>query len=203
MAYKNFTMKKLQDRFGLEQRERRFFQSEDIALMQPSSWLLETLEIGQEQTLMTEKAKSEWIVAPILGDLRRQLHNRFRIFSGVVLKADVKQELNGECDFIISHQTAYFLQSAVFALVEAKNDNVDEGLPQCAAQMVGARVFNWKEAIPIDTIFGCVTNGVEWRFLKLEEQIIWLDMNRYTTQNLPQLMGVLQTIIRQYVPEEQ
>jgi hypothetical protein len=76
--------------------------------------------------------------------------------------------------------------------------DIDLGLEQCAAQMLGARVYNQKHKNPIETIYGCVTTGTEWQFLLLENNIFWVDTNRYYLNNLPQLLGILQTIVDFY-----
>ena len=38
--------------------------------------------------------------------------------------------------------------------------------------MVAVQRFNQAKEQPIRTIYGCVTSGTQWRFLKLEEQIL-------------------------------
>jgi hypothetical protein len=107
--------------------------------------------------------------------------------------------LNGECDFIISKAIkTYIIQAPIFALVEAKQNIVENNMGQCAAQMMGARIFNQSENQPIETIFGCVTNGEVWQFLKLENQTILIDAKKYFLDNIPQILGVLQAIIDFY-----
>ncbi len=53
-------------------------------------------------------------------------------------------------------------------LVEAKNENMIAGIPQAIAEMIAARRFNEAAGTPIDPIYGVVTTGLLWRFLKLE-----------------------------------
>ncbi len=50
----------------------------------------------------TEKARSEFIIAPVLLELRRSLGARFGLFSGLELNVDSSRGLNGFCDFIPS-----------------------------------------------------------------------------------------------------
>ena len=61
--------------------------------------------------------------------------------------------------------------------------------------MIGARHFNQKYNLPYTNIYGACTNGYEWIFLHLEEEIIYIDIDRYYLNNLPQLLGVLQRVI--------
>jgi hypothetical protein len=198
MPYKSFTIKQLKEQFHLQEAKLELFPAKILPL-EPSPYLVTAMERAQRMPLLNENSKSEWIIAPILSDVWNSLGQSFSIFSGVNLKADVKNNLVGECDFVISHQKTHFLEASVFALVEAKSDNIDNALGQCAAQMLGARVFNHKENVPIETIYGCVTNSDEWRFLKLKEQTIILDTRKYYLSNLPELLGILRYIINQYV----
>src|ERR1700686_3429183 len=46
----------------------------------------------------TEKAKSEFIIAPVLLELRRSLGYCFSLFSGVDWNVDITCGLNGYCD---------------------------------------------------------------------------------------------------------
>ncbi len=50
----------------------------------------------------TEKARSEFIIAPVLLELKRMLKQRFFLFSGVEWEADASRGLNGFCDFLLT-----------------------------------------------------------------------------------------------------
>ncbi len=47
-----------------------------------SSWLNQSLEFSKMVPLNTEKAKSEWLIAPILSELARRNLDKFNLFSG-------------------------------------------------------------------------------------------------------------------------
>ncbi len=51
---------------------------------------------------------------------------------------------------------------------------------------------------PNHIIHGTVTDGYEWVFLRLEENLLLIDSERYYLQDLPRLLGALQTIIDYY-----
>jgi hypothetical protein len=144
----------------------------------------------------TEKARSEYAIAPLLGGLRAQLGHRFSVFSGIDFTVDPAQGLAGYCDFILSRSPEQqFLSSPVAAIVEAKNENLKSGLGQCIAAMVGARLFNQREGHPIPVVFGAVTSGSLWRFLQLEGAVVSLDQQEYHVRQLPRLLGVLVWIV--------
>ncbi len=75
--------------------------------------------------------------------------------------------------------------------------NLEKGTIQAAAQLIGAKMMNEKENKPVDTLYGCSTTGVEWRFLKYTNHQIIIDGTRYLINELPELLGVLQFIIEE------
>lgn len=135
--------------------------------------LRDVLDEGLSLALVSEKARSELIVMPILLTVRRQRHRAISIYSGQRLDVDPSSGLMGECDFILSAAPALpILQSPIVTLVVAKKNDIDGGLGQCAAQMIGARLFNERTGGAITSLYGCVTTGEAWQFLKLEQQMI-------------------------------
>jgi hypothetical protein len=112
---------------------------------QYSDFLGQTLQenISLALAINTEKARSELIVTPILVELRKQFDYQISFFSGKEFNIDSEKGLNGFCDFLISRSSEQLLiKTPVVALVEAKNDNIQAGLPQCMAEMIAARIFN-------------------------------------------------------------
>lgn len=198
MAYSDFTLDSVLTQFELEEVTAPIF--ETIVPVAPSDWLKETLSIGEDYGLRagTEKARSEFIVTPILLELRRGSAEPFAIYSGRNLEGDRSIGLNGECDFLLSRgETSYSLHAPVFTIVEAKKQDLDLGLGQCAAQLVGARLFNQKKKAPIPVLYGCVTTGDNWLFLKLENQILTLNSRRYFYTELNDILGFLTQILAQ------
>ena len=108
--------------------------------------------------------------------------------------------MRGFCDFLISTKLqAPFLESPIIAVVEAKQDkDLIEAAPQCIAEMFAARLFNEKHHTPIPVVFGAVTNGYEWIFMKLEKQEVIIDTKRYNITDLEDLLGIWQTIIAEF-----
>ena len=203
MSYKKFTLEKLKSQFNIQVQKQSLFSRVEIEKVAPSDWLKETLSLAKIIAVSSEKAKSELIIMPILAEITKQNCDKVSLYSGVMLNADIKQGLNGECDFVFSNKAhSYFLESPIFALVEAKNDNVDYGLAQCIAQMLGASVFNQTQNINIPIIYGCVTTGNDWLFLKQQGQKFLIDDQRYYLDNISGLLGVFQHIVNFYTEEK-
>lgn len=193
MAYSDFTVTKVKQEFNLTIREEIGIW-EDIAELNSSAALAETLRYNLPMALASnsEKARSEMIVTPILIELRKQVKNQFNLFSGVDFNVDVTKGLNGICDFILSKSPEYFaIEAPIITIVEAKKENLNSGLGQCIAEMVAARIFNEKSGNDIRDIYGVVTSGTNWRFLKLEGQVVKVDLTEYFLSDLNKILGIL------------
>lgn len=178
---------------------------QELAKIEASNKLLEELQDAKEEGLGTEKAKSEYIIAPVLKELRRKNPNKFSSFSGYEFEVDSEQGLTGFCDFILSanpHKAE--IDAPIFCLVEAKNDNVEKGIAQCGAEMYAAQLFNEKHNSPRETIYGCVTTAFSWAFLKLSEKKLYIDPNYVplTFSNPNMVLAVLQFILDESLQEK-
>jgi hypothetical protein len=197
MAYTNFTFERLESEFNLTINKGQLFNS--VKLVEISEWLRIALERGRKLPLLTEKARSEQIVTPILEELVALNNFTFNIYSGQELNVLPEKDLNGETDYLLSkNPNAYLLSAPIFGLVEAKKKDIDSGLPQCIAQLMGARIFNEQEKNELPILYGCVTTGDIWQFIKLEKNMVTIDANIYSIANLSELLGVLQQIIDKY-----
>jgi len=197
MAYSDFTMDDLKNKFGIvHERNKLQFNTHPI---QPSDFLLKDLEWSESLLVVSEKAKSEWIVVPILKELMSINDKFFTVHSGENLNADVEKGLKGECDFILAKNLRTInINYPIIQIVEAKKNDIEMGIAQCAAQVVGAKFFNEKKGTPVRKLYGCVTNGDTWLFMRLEDEKIIIDTKKYQLANLPELLGTFQTIIDYY-----
>jgi hypothetical protein len=168
-----------------------------ITLLQPSDLLLQILSINQQLPLQSEKAKSELLITPILNELWQRNPKVFTYFSGYQFNVDTKRGLKGFCDYILCKKyNAVFIESPLCAVVEAKhNQDLLDAVPQCAAEMYAAQLFNEQQGNNIQNIYGIVTTGYDWLFLKLNNHTLFVDNERYFLNNLAELLGCWQQII--------
>ncbi len=104
--------------------------------------------------------------------------------------------MNGNWDFIISSSSELLiLNSLAITIVDAKKDNINADLGQCVAEMLAAKIFNEKEGNDIPIIYGTVTTGTSWKFLKLIENIVEIDLNEYYIDNVGKIFGILCNIL--------
>jgi len=145
----------------------------------------------------TEKARSELIIMPIMIEVRRYFKNQISIFSGSEFNVDAQQGLEGRCDFILSRSPEqYDITSPVMTIVEAKNESIKSGLGQCIATMIAAQLFNQRQGTVTDEIYGAVTTGTDWKFLKLCDRTIYIDKNDYFIKEVDKILGILTMSLR-------
>lgn len=192
MSYSEFTLLQVQQNLNVTVHETVNLFS-GVSSFPPSQLLRETLEynIPLANAINTEKAKSELIIAPVLLEIKRTLTN-VSLFSGVDFNVSPEQGLTGYVDFILSKSPEqYFVKSPVFTLVEAKNENIVRGLGQCLAEIFAAALFNKQSNNNIDTIYGVVTTGKEWQFLKLNQHEAHIDVTTYYINEVDKILGIL------------
>jgi hypothetical protein len=194
MAYSDFDLKKVRHEFGLQIDEQPDL-FVDVTLMQPSAMLADTLAETAHlaMAIHTEKARSEMLITPVLLDLWRQAQAQISLFSGTEFTVDEARGLTGYCDYILSRSKEQLtINAPVVMIVEAKNENIKGGLGQCVAEMIAAQLFNEREGNAIDTIYGAVTTGEIWKFLKLVGAVASIDLSDYyIVRDVPKILGIL------------
>jgi len=199
MSYSDFTIQKVQKDFQIEITENPSIFAHIIE--KPiSPHLAETLKenIPLAISINTEKARSELIIAPILIELRKIFDRKISLFSGVELDVDREKGLNGYCDFIVSSSPEQlFLKTPLLLIVEAKNENIMGGLGQCIAEMIASRLYNETEGHGENNIYGVVTSGNIWKFLKLKNNEIYIDLDDYGIKEVQKIIGILSYMVEQ------
>ncbi|MBD2491943.1 hypothetical protein [Aulosira sp. FACHB-615] len=197
MSYSDFTLKKVKTEFNLTIVERPTF-LEEIEPITPSDFLSTFLEkhLPLALAVNTEKARSEWLISPVLLEIKDTLSNEISLFSGTDFTVDSSVGLNGVCDFLISKSTEQlFIEAPAVVIVEAKREDLNSGLGQCVASMIAAQKFNQQNQTPIPTIYGTVTTGDRWKFLKLEGTIVTIGLLEYNIPPVNQLLGMLKSFV--------
>jgi len=193
MAYSDFTLDKVKQNFQINTIEEPDIFA-NVPDLECSQLLKDILQYNLPIAIASnsEKARSEMIIAPILLDLKRQLHDKINLFSGVEFNVDAAQGLNGICDFIITRSPERLIITApVMIIVEAKKENIPAGLGQCVAEMIAARILNERAGNENIEIYGTVTTGSIWQFLKLDKQVIEIDLSEYYLKDVNKILGIL------------
>jgi hypothetical protein len=203
MAYADFDLKTAVRRFQLSE-DRKTDLFKDVEPIEPShylrDWLAEFAPIALG--INTEQARREYIIAPVLAEAQRRSQVEITVLPGVLLTVEPAQGLTGYCDYLIARSPEfYYVQAPLVAVVEAKKEDLIAGLGQCAAEMVAIQLFNEKEGTPWPVVYGCVTSGNLWKFLKLKGSDLFIDLPEYHLPEVAKLVGILVHMARERTPE--
>ncbi len=196
MAYSDFTITKIEQRFGLTVRQGVNLFGDVAETILPAT-LANTLDryIPLARNLYSEKARSELVIAPMLVELVLRHSDKISFFSGIDFNIDEASGLKGRCDFLLARSPQQLeLVAPVCVLVEAKNENMIAGIPQAIAEMIAARKFNEQAKIVVNPVYGVVSTGLLWRFLKLEGDTAHVDAVEYPIQSPSKIFGILTAI---------
>ena len=194
MAYSDFDLIKVRRDFGLQIDEQPDLFA-GVPSVQPSATLahvlIETAHLAI--AINTEKARSAMLITPVLLDIWRQAQSQISLFSGTEFHVDEARGLTGYCDYILSRSKEQLtINVPVVMIVEAKNENIKGGLGQCIAEMIAAQIFNEREGTAIETMYGAVTTGEIWKFLKLAGAVVSIDLSDYyIVRDVHKILGIL------------
>ncbi len=197
MAFKDYKkILKVTDAFQLKLKQFSLFPATQT--VEPNDLLTQLLEIGLEYAPISEKEKSEWLIQPVLDGFRLMSDVDFHLYSGRYLKADKHVSLKRECDFLYAFtDLRVAVQGPIFAAIESKAETIQQGTAQCAAQMMGVYHFNEQREVPLEVIYGCVTTGYDWRFMRLKNNELCIDTRIYHTDKIEQILGIWNTIVEE------
>lgn len=196
MAYSDFTLPALKQKFQLllDEETDLFGTVAEVELPATLADLLRRY-LPLAINLNTEKARSELIIAPVLTEFKLLYREQVSLFSGYEFNVDETAGLKGRCDYILARNPEQLaLTAPVCVLVEAKNENIIGGIPQCLAEMIAAQRFNAIGGISVTPIYGIVTTGFLWRFLRLTDHHAQIDSVEYAIQTPRKIFGILRHI---------
>ncbi len=112
-------------------------------------------ELLPKITITSEIAKREFMIAPLLYEVIRQVDAKLH----VDYQLDVDEYLSGSVD--------YFIRAAQeLVIVEAKHGDLDRGFNQLAVELIA--VDRYEEPQPLHKVYGAITIGEVWKFAVLE-----------------------------------
>lgn len=199
MSYKNFSFAKAKQMFQLKTVEDQNF----IPASLPEVNISRILEITLNENIPlaiaigTEKARSELITAPILVQVRKIFTRQISLFSGTEFNIDSELGLAGVCDFILSKSNEQLsIEAPVVIVAEAKKADLNSSMGKITAQMVAAQMFNREQDVAISGIYGCITNGTQWRFLYLEDQTLTIELRDLDIKPYDRIVSIFDWILR-------
>lgn len=193
-SYSKFSYDEVRLRFELTVHFGFLF--EQVEPIQPSEILQAALQRAQFMPLVSEKARSESLVSPVLLEVAAIVENTISIYSGVRLDVSPEEGLQGVCDFIVSNSPPFPAPHApLLLLVEAKKNDIESGLGQCLAAMIAAQRYNQTHGQAIPIVYGCVTTGIEWQFLQLQAHNVRLEPKRMHINQVDLILSKLVNMV--------
>ena len=200
MAFQNFTFPQIVQDLGLVFADADLFSQVAPASVRPE-FLAQVIEGADlASAINTEKARSEFVIAPVLFELRRQHKGRFGLFSGVDLNADAARGRLGRDAGSQPHDHARAAAvgermhrpggRAALHLKRARG-----GIVARIAAMVAAQLVNQAAAVSVRSVYGAVTTGSAWKFLRLQDEKLTLDLHEYRLEGLDKILGILWNIV--------
>jgi len=194
MTYADFTLDSILEQFKIGPIPSILFP--DLKPVEMPSWLMEMLNGSPLVSSMNEKARSEFLIAPILVAVSKLSGNRVAVFSGVKLNVEPLVGLAGECDFILSDGPPILpLRSPLIAVLEAKRGDIELGMGQCTAQMIAASRFNAAAGQTNRAVYGCVTSAEIWQFMRLKGALLEQHSRRYYLDDIENILAMFLAII--------
>lgn len=198
MAYSDFRLSTVTQEFSLKVSDKADLFA-GVPEITPSGRLLDYLREYGPYGLRsrTEKARSEFVVAPVLAEACRLLEDHISLFSGVDFNIAPERGLKGTADFIFSlSPNAYELMAPAVVIIEAKKDDLPSAYGQCIAEMIAARIFNERTGVDIPILYGVVTTAHDWQFLKLDGSSVFIDKSVYYIAQPGKLLAILLHILQ-------
>lgn len=195
MAFRDFVFPAVMEQLGLSYHDTDLSSSISPVELRP-----EVVEMINDGAIIafeinTEKARSEFVIAPILLEARRLTDGAFGIFSGVEFNVDVDKKLVGVVDFLLTRPAHLLIISTlVIVVTEVKNDNVQNAYGQCIATMRAAQLFNQRKGYSTP-IYGVTTTGSDWKFLQLNGDAISFDRETYYLQDVTKIIAIIKHMV--------
>lgn len=114
-------------------------------------------ELLPKITITSEIAKREFMIAPLLYEVIRQIDARLHVDYPI----DVDEHLSGSVDYLIC-------AAQELVIVEAKRGDLDRGFNQLAAELIA--VDHYEELQQLHKVYGAITIGEVWKFALLERE---------------------------------
>jgi hypothetical protein len=153
----------------------------------------------QERMTSHSVTCSEWAVCenllfPVLDEVARSYYDYLAIWSHVSLYHG--DRMLGTPDYLIAKRSPLSIEvidTPLAMIMEAKKNDFDLGWGQCLAAMYAAQTLNGDSE---RVVYGGVSDGLIWRFGKLQEQTFTRDTKDYALSRLDELFAALNHVLQ-------
>ena len=131
--------------------------------------------------------------------VRKLLERQISLFIGTEFNVNRELGLTRICDYILSlSPERYIVEAPILMLAESQDADLNPSMGRVIAQMVAAQKFNQQRKNQILCVYGCVSSGTQWRFLRLEERTLMIDLVSCDLKPIEALVGSMLKIFRDF-----
>ena len=172
-----------------------FLQIEEIPGT-PSEQFLQDFEFCLQNidVFASEAARCEAIIFPVLKEVYKAYAEDYALWIKKPISYD--EILSGTPDYLISTRSELGIPvvgTPLIILVEAKQNDFDQGWGQCIAEIIAAQKINADTDLPV---YGIVSDGTLWQFGQLVGDAFTRNRTSVTMDNLPILFGAIHGIFK-------
>lgn len=189
MAYGTFkTYEEVAEKFKIKLSEISFIQEKKIPVKEEMyNYIMDNLML--RRNYISEISICETMISPILTVVSK--YNDLPLWSHIRFDISEEDGLVGIPDYIADpvSDVGTTLVKPVLCVAEAKKDNFNEGWAQLLAELIAVKRFNNDDTMEI---FGIVTSGEIWKFGKLKEKLLTMEVVPFSAlENLKKLFNIV------------
>ncbi|KOR29306.1 hypothetical protein TI05_15375 [Achromatium sp. WMS3] len=195
MAFSDFkTIAQVQEAYNIKYYEKDFIEYQKLT---PSKHFIKEFEFSEKNIdiFTSEYSRCENVIYPILREVYKEFVDKYSLWSHKLITYDAK--LNGIPDYLFATKSELgktVVGLPIITIVEAKQNDFNEGWGQCLAELIAAQKINKSDEFPV---FGIVTDGEIWQFGKLVFDKFTKNKTRITINNLNKIFGAIGFLLSQ------
>ncbi|OAD23062.1 hypothetical protein THIOM_001114 [Candidatus Thiomargarita nelsonii] len=195
MAFSDFkSIAQTQEEYNIKYCEEEFIEPIDL---KPSDFFIKEFEFSEKNMdlFTSEYSRCENVIYPILREVYKTFVDKYSLWSHKSIKYDAK--LTGTPDYIFSTKSELgktVLGLPIVLIVEAKQNDFNEGWGQCLAELVASQKLSQNEE---SKVYGIVTDGEVWQFGKLVSNVFTKSKSRITITDLDKIFGAIGFLLSQ------
>jgi len=198
--YYGYTIQQLREAFHVEIRHDNLF-----ATLTPSERTYPDLQRRVNQSVLriksvtadNEATRKGLLVTPVVSEAS------FLYDLGIFLEKDLHvpkdktpdlpHQLNGKCDYALSMDMFDFMYP-VIAVLEAKPSELSKGIGQCLSELVATLTLFEQQQY----VYGVITDGEVWEFMRLDDTILTLDHRNYHVSQVSDIIERIGYIVEHF-----
>ena len=195
MAFSDFkSLAQTQEEYNIKYSEEEFIEPIDL---KASDFFIEEFEFTKKNLdiLTSEYSRCESIIYPILREVYKTFVDKYSLWSHKSIRYDTK--LTGTPDYIFSTKSELgktVLGLPIVLIIEAKQNDFNEGWGQCLAELVASQKLSKNEN---SKVYGIVTDGEVWQFGKLVSDVFTKNKSIITITDLDKIFGAIGFLLSQ------